>query len=151
MKIYIGSDVSGNNLKAQVKDYLVSLNYDVVDLTVDEDDFFVAGYEVGKNVSENNGDVGIAICGNGYGVTHVSSLFPNVRAINAVTVSQAKTGRIVNDANILTLGAKQVTENVAYDIVNTFLNTEFATGLPAETKEFLHTAFAKIEKLREDL
>lgn len=148
MDFYVGSDGSGSILKDKIKEYLIKLNYSVYDVDSEVVDNLNGGFLVGQYISNNQNAKGIVVCGNGFGVQHNASLHSNTRVINCVTVSQCISGRSVNDANILALGSKQVSESVAMDIVDAFISTEFGLGLDNKKINILKSTFGNLEVLR---
>lgn len=151
MNIYIGGEGSAVGLKNLIYTTLNDQGYKVFDLSEKSTSEYGASYWVGKAVSEDDSSRGIVLCGNGFGAQHIVSLHKGIRSINCVSVSQAKSGRIINDANILALGARLLNDSVALNIVETFLNTEFASGLDEDKKSHLINSFERIESLREEL
>lgn len=100
----------------------VGKDYKVVNVNQSLKPGETAGGVVAGLVLRNPETRGILVCGNGFGIAKDASIGEAITVINCVTVSQAKSGREVNNANILALGSKMVTESVAMDIVDTFLN-----------------------------
>ncbi len=121
--IYIGTlGTSSNKLKDSIKEFLID-NYTVIDVNENLENDLHAGREVSTQVLSNKDSIGIVFCGNGFGISKDASIHDDITVINCVTVSQAMSGRINNDANILALGSRMVSDQVAKDIVNAFLNT----------------------------
>ena len=121
--IYIGTlGTSSNKLKDSIKEFLID-NYTVIDVNENLENDLHAGREVSTQVLSNKDSIGIVFCGNGFGISKDASNHDDITVINCVTVSQAMSGRINNDANILALGSRMVSDQVAKDIVHTFLNT----------------------------
>ena len=121
--IYIGTlGTSSNKLKNSIKEFLID-NYTVIDVNENLENDLHAGREVSTQVLSNKDSIGIVFCGNGFGISKDASIHDDITVINCVTVSQAMSGRINNDANILALGSRMVSDQVAKDIVNAFLNT----------------------------
>ena len=121
--IYIGTlGTSSNKLKDSIKEFLID-NYTVIDVNENLENDLHAGREVSTQVLSNKDSIGIVFCGNGFGISKDASNHDDITVINCVTVSQAMSGRINNDANILALGSRMVSDQVAKDIVNAFLNT----------------------------
>ena len=122
-KIYIGTlGTSSNKLKDSIKEFLID-NYTVIDVNENLENDLHAGREVSTQVLSNKDSIGIVFCGNGFGISKDASIHDDITVINCVTVSQAMSGRINNDANILALGSRMVSDQVAKDIVHAFLNT----------------------------
>lgn len=74
------------------------------------------------------GDMGILICGSGIGISIAANRHANIRAALCHNVEYAKLAREHNNANVLALGARYLTEEEAYKIVITFLETPFLEG-----------------------
>jgi len=131
-KIYIGSDHAGFELKEKIKTYLEGLNYQVVDKgafsfdpTDDYPDFIIPVAEA--VVSEKN-SLGVILGGSGQGEQISANKIDGVRAIEYYggDLNIVILGREHNDANILSLGARFVTEDEAKDAVLLFINTSFS-------------------------
>ena len=77
-----------------------------------------------------NGEVsrGILICGTGIGISIAANRYPQIRAALCTDVTMAKLTRLHNDANVLALGARIIGEQVAFDIIDAFLNTKYEGG-----------------------
>ncbi|MCX5973578.1 MAG: ribose 5-phosphate isomerase B [Coprothermobacterota bacterium] len=127
----IGADHGGFVLKSILKDDLTSAGYVVTDVgthspeAVDYPDF---AHAVAKLVSLGQAWRGIAIDGAGIGSCMVANKVPGVRATLAYDLSSANNSREHNDANVLTLGAGLIGTNLAKQIVQTWLTTEFGGG-----------------------
>jgi ribose 5-phosphate isomerase B len=129
--IAIGADHGGFVLKSILKDDLASAGYVVTDVgthspeAVDYPDF---AHAVAKLVSSDQVWRGIVIDGAGIGSCMVANKVPGVRATLAYDLSSANNSREHNDANVLTLGAGLIGTNLAKQIVQTWLTTEFGGG-----------------------
>lgn len=116
-KIYIGSiGNSSKDLKNAIKDHLN--NYNIEEITNDN-----VGKNVATTVLNDSNSVGIIMCGNGFGISKDASIHDDITVINCVNKEQVISGREVNDANILALGARLVSIKDALELVDTFLNT----------------------------
>jgi ribose 5-phosphate isomerase B len=127
MKIAIGSDHAGYGLKEKVKEFLKTNGYKFEDFGTQSKDP-VDYPDFAKKVSEavlGGCDFGILICGSGIGMSMAANKFPGIRAAFCMTPELAKAGREHNNANVLTLGARFIDEDLAKKIVKTFLETEF--------------------------
>jgi ribose 5-phosphate isomerase B len=129
--IAIGADHGGYPLKEVLKAFLKSKNYTILDLgthsqeAVDYPDF---AHTVALAVSEGQAWRGILIDGAGIGSCMAANKVPGIRAALCYDQSSAINSREHNDANILTLGAGLIGENLAKQIVDTWLATEFGGG-----------------------
>lgn len=148
MKIYLGSDHAGVELKSQVvrellnNHWLPEVKREVHDLgpqssdSVDYPDYadLVARKIHGFSLVQDNSvqslptEVGILICGSGQGMAMRANKFPHVRAALCWTPEVARLSREHNDANVLCLGSRLIEPDVCLQIVQIFLTTPFAGG-----------------------
>ncbi len=131
MKIAIGADHAGYELKEKLKRWLVQHGIDVDDRgtnsteSVDYPDYAQA---VAEEVSRKDADFGILVCGSGIGMAITANKVPGVRAANVSSEHEAELSRAHNDANVLTLGARLLDEHSAFQILDVWLSTAFAGG-----------------------
>ncbi len=130
MKIFIGSDHAGFELKEQLKSFLIKADLEVVDkgcYSIDRADYSDYGHAVALEVIENKG-IGLIICGSGVGISIAANRHKGIRAANAWNEEIAKLARQHNDANILALPARFLSVEAAQLIVQSFLSTPFEGG-----------------------
>ena len=128
MKIAIGSDHGGFQLKAEIKAYLSEKNIECEDFGTHDlgsCDYPVYGEKVAEAVASGSFDLGILICGTGLGISLAANKVKGVRAVCVSDTFSAEMGRAHNDANILALGERVVGKGLALKIVDAFLNTPF--------------------------
>ena len=131
MKIAIGSDHRGYELKKQIKEYLQAAGYQCLDVgafskePVDYPDF---ANGVAELVGRNECSRGILICGSGIGMSITANKHKGIRAALCTTPELAELSRRHNDANILCLGAENQEKKGALQIVDIWLKTEFEGG-----------------------
>ncbi|HSX41966.1 MAG TPA: RpiB/LacA/LacB family sugar-phosphate isomerase [Candidatus Saccharimonadales bacterium] len=126
--LFLASDHAGYELKEHIHLRLHERGVAFEDFgTFSEkmDDFPGYALRVAKEVVKHHGR-GILVCGSGHGMTIVANRFKGVRAITAWNAEAAKRGREEEDANILSLPARLVTNEEGWEIVSTFLATSFA-------------------------
>lgn len=131
MKIAIGCDHAGFELKEIVKDKLTSEGYELIDLGTNSSesvDYPIYGKAVGEKVASGECDKGIAICGTGIGISISCNKVKGVRAALCNTEHLAKMSREHNDANVLCLGAREIDKELALKIVDKWLSTDFLGG-----------------------
>ncbi len=129
MRIAIGSDHAGFNLKLDVIDFLKKLGHQVHDVgtfTAEASDYPDFAAAVGQMVTRGEADMGILICGTGVGMSIAANKIKGIRAAACYDVFTAQIAREHNDANVLCLGAWVVGRGLALEIVKTFLETEFS-------------------------
>jgi RpiB/LacA/LacB family sugar-phosphate isomerase len=130
LKIAIGSDHAGLQLKQDIIAFLGAEGFDPIDCgtytgdSVDYPDFAekVAIEVLSKKIP------GILICGTGIGISIAANKIPGIRAALCSDLFTARLAREHNDANILAIGARITGYGLAEEIIKTFLNTEFAAG-----------------------
>ena len=160
VRILLGCDGFGEDLKNAVKDHLESKENIVVD-DLGSDTYFDAAGNVAKQVSKSGGGdqevMGILFCGTGMGVGIVANKFPGVRAATCENIAAAKCARAVNNANILCLGKLVTPPDEAKKIVDSFLEQKFisqpgesATWWNSDVEAFLQTSMEGIERVEKD-
>lgn len=128
MKIVIGSDHAGFELKEAIKDRLESKGYEMMDVgtyTNESVDYPKYGHAVGKAVASGEADRGIAVCGTGIGISIAANKVPGIRAGVCHSVWTAEMTKAHNDANVLCMGARVVDQETAFAMVDKWLETEF--------------------------
>lgn len=128
MKIAIGSDHAGFELKEELKKFLSTFCNEVIDFgctSSDSCDYPDFAVPLAKSVSGGEFDFGILICGTGIGMSIAANKVKGIRAANCCSVQMAQLARQHNDANILTLGARLISYELAKEIVSTFLAENF--------------------------
>jgi ribose 5-phosphate isomerase B len=131
MKIAIGSDHAGFDLKQAVIPYLKSKKIEVLDVgtfTKESTHYPIYGQKVGNAVVNGEADLGIAICGTGIGIGIAANKVKGVRAATVSDTFSARMSRMHNNANILAFGARVVGVGLALDIVDAWLSSEFEGG-----------------------
>ena len=138
--ISIASDHGGFSLKQKIMDLLRKKNYQIHDLgcadenSVDYPDF---GYALAQDITSGKSSQGIIICGSGIGISIAANRYSGIRAALCHSVETAKLARQHNDANVLALGARVISQDVALACVETFLITKAEGGRHAMRVEKL--------------
>lgn len=131
MLIPIGSDHAGFALKTKIISYLKEKGYQIDDkgcYSEDSIDYADYAHPVASLVENNKGMKGILLCGSGNGINMTANKHQGVRSALCWSAEIAKLAREHNDANILTLPARFLTDEEALQIVDVFFNTEFEGG-----------------------
>lgn len=129
--IALGSDHGGYDLKIKVMKHLEELGYECKDYgcydksSCDYPDF---GRAAAEAVASGECDRGIVVCTTGIGISMVANKVKGIRCALCTDAYLAKMTRLHNDANMLALGGGFLGDNLAMEIVDTFLNTEFSNG-----------------------
>lgn len=136
--IPIGADHAGFALKERLKQELAQLGYQPLDLgtnSVDSTDYPDYAHPVAGKVERGEVRRGILLCGTGLGMAYAANRHHGVRAAVAWTPEIARLARSHNDANVLVLPARFVTEAEGLDILRTWLGTPFEGGRHARRVE----------------
>ena len=131
MKIALASDHAGYEEKEKLKPLLRELGIDFEDLgTVSEDSVDYPDYavKVARRVGNNEAELGLLVCGSGTGMAIAANKIPGVRAASAWSEESARLARQHNDANVLVLPARFVSEEDGLQILRTWLETAYEGG-----------------------
>lgn len=129
--IPIACDHAGYELKLKVIAHLQSLGFDVKDYgtnSTDSCDYPDFAHQVGRAINAKEYARGIVICGSGNGVQMTVNKYPNVRCALCWNVEIAHLARQHNDANIISMPARFIPEELALQIVDEYINTPFEGG-----------------------
>lgn len=129
--IAIGSDHAGVTLKAATIELLESLGHNVINCgTNNEDSVDYPDYaeKVANTLKEQQAEQGVLICGSGIGISIAANRFNHIRAALCHSEEDASLARQHNNANILVLGARTTTPDIAHAITHTFFTTQFEGG-----------------------
>lgn len=131
MKIAIGCDHGGFELKEQLRRYLSSNGYEVLDcgtMSVESVHYPVFAKMVAKKVLKGEADRGIVVCTTGEGVAIAANRFKGIRCGIAYNDEVTRLMRAHNNANVISFGARFTSLEDAIKRVNIFLNTDFEGG-----------------------
>lgn len=127
-KIVIASDHGGFELKLKIKEYLLSQNYDVLDLGTDSNkscDYPYFAKKLCSKILSGEFNKGILICGTGLGMSICANRFKGIRAACVSDTYNAKMSRSHNNSNVLCLGSRVLGAGLVCDILDIWLNTSF--------------------------
>jgi ribose 5-phosphate isomerase B len=131
MKIALGADHAGFELKEKIKQHLLAKGITADDRGTDSPDsvdYPDYARVVGEEVASKQADRGILVCGTGIGMSMGANKVPGIRAAKVNSESEAQLSREHNDANVLALGARVLDEATALSIVDRWLETPFLGG-----------------------
>ncbi|HEY1002217.1 MAG TPA: ribose-5-phosphate isomerase [Streptosporangiaceae bacterium] len=130
MRVYLGSDHAGFELKARLIEWLVSADHEPVDCGphayVQDDDYPPYVMRAAHGVAGDPGSLGIVIGGSGNGEQIAAIKIPGIRAALAFTGQTAQLARQHNDANVLSLGARMYPADEAMEFAQVFMATPFS-------------------------
>ena len=131
MKIAIGNDHAALELKNHIVDYLVKEGHEVVNFGTDtpaSTDYPIYGARVAHAVANGECERGVVICGTGIGISISANKVKGIRCALCSDPLSAEMTRRHNNTNMLAMGAGIIGQNLAMDIVDTWLTTEFEGG-----------------------
>lgn len=134
MKIIIGADHGGFELKESIKRHLEALGgYEITDCgaySTDSVDYAEIAYKACKKITESTAGetLGILCCGTGIGISIAANKVKGIRAACCSDYYSAKYTRLHNDANVICMGGRVVGSGLANEMVDVFLNTQFEGG-----------------------
>lgn len=130
-KLFMASDHAGYELKLFLKDYLQKKGFQITDCgtnSADSCDYADYAHPLAVNVENTPDSYGITICGSGNGICMTANKHQKIRAGLCWNAEIARLARAHNNANVLSIPARFVSQEEAVQILDTFLNTEFDGG-----------------------
>lgn len=131
MRVFLGSDHAGFEMKEALKPYFKARNIEVTDVgpsTEDSVDYPDFAEKVARQVSGNDSALGVLVCGSGIGVAIAANKVPGVRASVITDPELAKMFRQHNNGNVITLGGRYIPLQLAEQILDAFFDSEFEGG-----------------------
>lgn len=131
MKIAVGNDHTGVDLKEKIVEFLKCKGYEIENVGTDTKepvDYPDIARKVTKLINNKECQFGIVICGTGIGISIAANKVSSIRSALCNNSFTARLSRLHNDANILSLGARVIGDELALDITEVFLTTEFEGG-----------------------
>ena len=131
MKLVVGSDHAAYELKEAIKEKLIGEGHEVIDVGCDSTesvDYPKYGHAVGRAVASGEAERGIAVCGSGIGISIACNKVPGIRAALCTSVEMAEMCRRHNNANVVCMGARMISQELAFDIIDKWMTTDFEGG-----------------------
>ena len=131
MKIGIANDHAATELKNLLMKHLIDEGYEIVNYgtnSLDSYDYPIAAKDLCNGMKKGECELGIAICATGVGISIACNKHKGIRACCCSETTSARLTREHNNANVICFGAKIVSPELAYEIVDTFLTTPFSNG-----------------------
>lgn len=128
MKIFIGTDHRGVEIKKQIKEYLEKQGHEIILSSLPNsanDDYPDFAFETAKKVTNVQESLGILICGNGIGISIAANKVKDIRCARVTTKEEAFAARNHNGANMIAFGG--LSFELVKEIIDEFINTPFAT------------------------
>jgi ribose 5-phosphate isomerase B len=133
-KIALGSDPNAAELKETIKKHLNELGYEWEDYGSDDPIYANVAFNVAEAVASGKHDRGILLCGTGIGMCIAANKVPGAYAANCTDPYSAERSRKSNNANIMTLGALVVGQELAKTLVTIWMSSEYTPGGRSEPK-----------------
>lgn len=131
-KIVIGCDQNALTLKEDIKNYLISIEFEPIDFgcfSLDENiDYPDIAKKVAESIAKSDFSRGILLCGTGIGMAIAANKIPGIRAACCHDPFSAESSRRSNNVQILTMGAWVITPALAYKVLDPWLKSEFKGG-----------------------
>jgi ribose 5-phosphate isomerase B len=153
MKIAIASDLSGFPLKEAIVKHLREAGHEVEDFGIPSEDdphpYVEQAPKVARVIQAGKAERGILICGTGQGMAIVANKFKGIYACVVDDVFSGERAKIVNDANVITLGGWITAPFVSCEIVDAWLSMKFTQKMEFK-HDFLANAFKNVQKIEEE-
>ncbi len=153
MKIAIASDLSGFPLKEEIAKHLKESGYELLDFGIESADmpqpYFLQAPKVAKAIQNGEAEKGILICGTGQGMAIVANKHKGIYACVVDDIFSAERSKIVNNANVITLGGWITAPFLGIQIVDAWLAMQFTQKMEFK-KDFLTNAFNKVQELEKE-
>ena len=154
MKVVIGSDAAGFELKETIKKNLIADGYNVSDVgTLKKDEevrFMYAADNVAKAIQAKEAELGLVFCGSGAGVSICANKHKGVYCVACESEWAARSARFINNANVMAMGERIVGSTMAWDMVQTFLNTEFHQDAAQSRADVLEGLYNRVVEKEEE-
>ncbi len=152
MKIAIASDLSGFPLKKAIVDHLIEKGFEVIDYGIPNADepqpYFVQAPKVARAIQSGEAEKGILVCGTGQGMAIVANKFKGIYACVVDDIFSGERSKIINNANVITLGGWVTAPFLGCEIVDAWLAMSFTQKMEFK-KEFLTNALNKVKEIEE--
>lgn len=153
MKIAIASDLSGFPLKQEIKKHLLEKGIEVLDFGINDAEhpqpYFIQAPKVAKSIQNKEADRGILVCGTGQGMAIVANKFKGIYACVVDDIFSGERSKIINNANVITMGGWITAPFHACEIVDAWLSMQFTQKMEFK-HDFLANAFANVQKIEEE-
>jgi len=154
MKIAIASDLSGFPLKEAVVEYLQERgDIEIIDFGIESKEnpkpYFEQAPKVAKAIQNGEAEKGILICGTAQGMAIVANKFKGVYAAVADGIFSAERGKIINNANVITMGGWITAPFLGTQIVDAWLSMAFTQKMEFK-KDFLTNAFEQVQEIEKE-
>ena len=152
MKVIMGADPAGFELKNAIKEDLLKRGYEVYDTNPDAPVLFqVAARAVAKGVQSKEFERGIAICGTGMGVSIICNKHRGVYAALCESIYQARRSKTVNNTNVLCMGGFIIGNELGREMARAWLEAEHMVGLDPEMARIVEKEFDELVEFEREV
>ena len=152
MKVIMGADRAGFELKNAIKEDLLKRGYEVYDTNPDAPVLFqVAARAVAKGVQSKEYERGIAICGTGMGVSIICNKHRGVYAALCESIYQARRSKTVNNTNVLCMGGFIIGNELGREMARAWLEAEHMVGLDPEMAKIVEKEFDELVEFEREV
>jgi ribose 5-phosphate isomerase B len=144
MKVLLGADAFGTELRNKVREHLEKRGVEVTAVGEDSLPYYETAARAARAVSRGEADRALLVCGSGMGMAIIANKFPGVYAAVCENRLAAERARSINNANVLTLGGMVTPADTARDIVDAWLDTAFKAGWDPNIQQFLEQSMKDI-------
>ena len=149
MKVVIASDFSGFQLKEAVKNHLINVGYDIIDVGQQKQEdqmlYFDAASNLALAVQSGNYDRGIVICGTGAGVSMIVNKFKGVYCVVCESVYTAEKTSLINNTNVLAMGQRVVSFDMGVEMAEKWLQGKWCEGFAEQRRKNNEKGFAVLQ------
>ena len=154
MKVAIACESSSFQLKEQVKKHIISLGYEVVDVGQQREDENVLYFEASANLAERiqNGECerGIVFCGTGAGASLIANKFKGVYCVACESIFTAEKISLINNANVLAMGARVVSFDMGCEMAERFLAGQWCEGFTEQRRKNNERGYEILKHIEEE-
>ncbi|MGZ9800109.1 RpiB/LacA/LacB family sugar-phosphate isomerase [Mycoplasma sp. AC1221] len=130
--VAFASDHAGYKLKEELKNYVESLGYKVVDLGPNTDavpsSYATQGHKLAEYMDKEDSAFGIGVCGTGLGISYALNRHKHIRAARVTSLEDTHLAKLHNNANVLAFGGRQIAPENAKKMVDEYLKTNYEGG-----------------------
>lgn len=154
MKVVIASETSSYELKEAVKKHLVELGYEVLDVGAqsasDGTLYFQSASALARVIQRGEAERGIVMCGTGGGASLICNAFKGVYCVACESVFTAEKIGLINNANVLAMGAKVVTKEIGSEMAEKYLAGKWCEGFETQRRLNNERGYAEMQKIERE-
>ncbi len=154
MKVAIACEASSFQLKEQVKKHILDLGYEVVDAGQQSEEENVLYYEAAANLAKKiqSGECerGIVFCGTGAGASLIANKFKGVYCVACESIFTAEKISLINNANVLAMGSRVVSFDMACEMAERFLAGRWCEGFAEQRRKNNERGYEVLRQIEEE-